>query len=105
MSFSPHISASISQGYGLIRNITGIRKYISREHLKTLVNSIIIAKFDNCNSLYVGISAFEAAYIVIRLHTHRSIKLDSLDTFVACHGRLCGNHQEIHVADLANDKP
>ena len=60
MSFSPHISSSISQGYGLIRNIAGIRKYISRDHLKTLVNSIIVAKFDNCNSLYSGISSFEA---------------------------------------------
>ena len=59
MSFSPHISASISQGYRLIRNITGIRKFISRENLKTLVNSIIIAKFDNCNSLYAGISAYD----------------------------------------------
>ena len=60
LSFSPHISATISQGYNLIRNIAGIRKYISREHVKTLVNSIIIAKLDNCNSLYMGISAYEA---------------------------------------------
>ena len=60
MSFSLHISSSVSQGYGLIRNIAGIRKYISRDHLKTLVNSIIVAKFDNCKSLYSGISSFEA---------------------------------------------
>ena len=59
MSFSPHISSSISQGYNLIRNISGIRKYISREHMKTLVNAIIIAKFDNCNSMYMGISSFD----------------------------------------------
>ena len=32
MSFSPHISSIISQGYSLIRNIAGIRKYISKEH-------------------------------------------------------------------------
>ena len=60
MSFAPHISSTLSQGYSLIRNIAGIRKYISREHLKTLVNSIIIAKLDNCNSLFIGISAYEA---------------------------------------------
>ena len=59
MSFSPHISSIISQGYSLIRNIAGIRKYISKEHLKTLVNSLIVAKFDNCNSLLLGISAYE----------------------------------------------
>ena len=60
MSFTPHISSIISQGYSLIRNIAGIRKYISKEHLKTLVNSIIVAKFDNCNSLFLGISAYDA---------------------------------------------
>ena len=59
MSFSPHISSAISHGYRLIRNITGIRKYITKEHLKILVNAIIIAKFDNCNSLYMGISAYD----------------------------------------------
>ena len=60
MSFSPHITSTISQGYQIIRNIAGIRKFISRDHLKTLVNSLIIAKLDNCNSLRFGISAFDS---------------------------------------------
>ena len=47
MSFSPHISSIISQGYRLIHNLSGIRKFISKDHLKTLVNSLIIAKLDN----------------------------------------------------------
>ena len=59
MSFSPHISSIISQGYRLIHNLSGIRKFISKDHLKTLVNSLIIAKLDNCNSLLLGISAFD----------------------------------------------
>ena len=89
MSFSPHISASISQGYGLIRNITGIRKYISREHLKTLVNSIIIAKFDNCNSLYVGISAYEAG----RLRKFQN----------ACARLIYGRNKREHVSDILRE--
>ena len=60
MSFSPHITSTISQGYRLIRNIAGIRKYISKEHLKMLVNALIIAKLDNCNSLHFGISALDS---------------------------------------------
>jgi hypothetical protein len=44
----------------LIRNIAGIRKFLSVEHLKTLVNSIIIAKVDNCNSLFYGISSYDS---------------------------------------------
>ena len=57
---TPCISSSKSQGYNLIRNISGIRKYITRGHMETLVNAINIAKFDNCNSLYMGISSFDS---------------------------------------------
>ena len=60
MSFSPHITSTISQGYRLIRNIAGIRKFISKEHLKILVNALIIAKLDNCNSLHYGVSALDS---------------------------------------------
>ena len=59
LTYSPHITYSISQGYQLIRNISGIRKFLSRDHLRTLVNSIIVAKVDNCNSLLYGISAYD----------------------------------------------
>ena len=59
MTFSPHISSCIAQGYHLIRNIAAIRKYISCDHLKTLVNAVIIAKVDNCNSLMYGISSYD----------------------------------------------
>ena len=60
LTFSPHISTTVAEGYYLIRNLAGIRKYISQDHLKTLVNSIVIAKADNCNSLYYGISAYDS---------------------------------------------
>ena len=60
MTYSPHITSIISQGYQIIRNIAGIRKFISKDHLKTLVNALIIAKLDNCNSLRFGISSYDS---------------------------------------------
>lgn len=60
MSFSPFITSSIAQGYHLIRNISSIRKYLSRDDIKTLVNSIVIAKVDNCNSLLYGVSTYDS---------------------------------------------
>ena len=58
LSYSPYISSVIAQGYHLLRNVASIRKYLSVDHLKTLVNSIVVAKVDNCNSLLYGISAY-----------------------------------------------
>ena len=60
LTFSSHITSSISHGYQLIRNIVGIRKFLSVDNLKTLVNSIIVAKVDNCNSLLYGISSYDS---------------------------------------------
>ena len=60
LSFSPFITSSVAQGYHLLRNLSGIRKYLSKDDLRTLVNSIVIAKVDNCNSLLYGISAHDS---------------------------------------------
>lgn len=59
LTFSPYISLVISQGYHLLRNVSSVRKFLSTDHLKTLVNSIVIGKVDNCNSLLYGISAYD----------------------------------------------
>ena len=57
LTYSSHISSTISQGYRLLKNVAAIRKYLSVEHLKSLVNSIVVAKVDYCNSLLYGVSA------------------------------------------------
>ena len=59
LTFSPYVSAMISQGYCLLRNICSVRKFLSIDHVKTLVNAIVIGKVDNCNSLLYGISAYD----------------------------------------------
>ena len=60
LTFNSHISITIAQGYHLIRNISSIRKYLSEDHMKTLVNALVIAKVDNCNSLLYGISSYDS---------------------------------------------
>ena len=60
LTFSPHISSTIRHGYQLVRNVSSISKFLSQDHLKTLVNSIVIGKVDNCNSLLYGVSAYNS---------------------------------------------
>ena len=50
LTFLPHM-------YHLLRNLAGIRKYLSTDDMKSLVNAIVIAKVDNCSSLLSGISS------------------------------------------------
>ena len=59
LTFSPHITSIVAQGYHLLRNLAGIRKYLSTDDMKSLVNAIVVAKVDNCNSLLPGISSYD----------------------------------------------
>ena len=57
LSFAPHINAICSSGYKLLRNLASIRKFLSPDDLRILVQSIIISRIDNCNSLLYGVLA------------------------------------------------
>ena len=59
LSFSPHISMIISLSYQQIYNIGQIRKYLTVEDLRTLVQALIVSKIDNCNSLLYGVAEYE----------------------------------------------
>lgn len=59
LSFSPQISSIVSGGYKLIKDIGKVRRYLSSNDLKTLINSFTISRIDTCNSLYYGISSSE----------------------------------------------
>ena len=59
VTFSPHISMVIAQSYQQISNIGQIRKYLTVENLRTLVQSLIVSKIDNCNSLLYGVAEYE----------------------------------------------
>ena len=59
LHFTPHINMILAQGYKLLRNIAGIRKYLSQDHIITLIHSLVVSKIDNCNSILYGANASE----------------------------------------------
>ena len=59
LTFSPQISMIISLSYKEISSISRIRKYLSIDDVKSLVNALIVSKIDNCNSLLYGIPDYE----------------------------------------------
>ena len=55
MSLSPHVYTNIVKGaFYHIRNISEIRKYISKSTTKILIHSFVSSKLDFCNSLLFG---------------------------------------------------
>lgn len=59
LTFTPHINMVVSQSYKQIYNIGQIRKYLTVEDLRTLVQSLLVSKLDNCNSLLFGVTEYE----------------------------------------------
>ena len=59
LTFSPQINSLCSHSYQLIRNLHSVRKYLEVDHLRLLVQSIIVSKIDYCNSLLYGVSMSE----------------------------------------------
>ena len=59
LSCSQHINNILKQSYTCISNIGRIKRYLTIENLKCLVQSVLVSKIDNCNSLFFGISEHE----------------------------------------------
>jgi hypothetical protein len=57
LTYTPYINAICSQSYRLLRNLASIRKFLSTDDLRTLVQSIVVSRIDNCNSLLYGVLA------------------------------------------------
>lgn len=89
LSFSLHINSICSQSYRLLRNLASIRKFISTGDLRLLVQSIIVSRIDNCNSLLYGVLA-------------RNInKLQKLQN--ACARVIYGKRRRDHVTPLLQE--
>lgn len=89
MGFTSQVNSIISEGYQLIRNISAVRKYLPTEHLRTLVNSMIVAKIDSCNSVLYGISSYDLG----RLQRFQN----------SCARLIYGKHKYDHVTNLFVD--
>ena len=59
LKLDQHIGMILSQSYTMISLIGKIRRYLTVNDLRCLVQCIIISKVDNCNSIYYGISEYE----------------------------------------------
>ena len=57
LTFAPQINAICSSSYKLLRNLASVRKFLSPDDLRILVQSIIVSRIDNCNSLLYGVLA------------------------------------------------
>ena len=57
LSYTPQINVICSGSYKLLRNLASVRKFLNAHDLRLLVQSIIISRIDNCNSLLYGVLA------------------------------------------------
>ena len=55
VTMEKHITAVCKAGYGQLRQIGHIRKYLNTDATKTLVNSLVTSRLDYCNSLLYGV--------------------------------------------------
>jgi hypothetical protein len=55
MDMEKHVNTVCRSAYHQLRNIGRIRKYLTTDATKTLVNCLVISKLDYCNSLLFGI--------------------------------------------------
>ena len=79
----------LAQGYKLLRNIAGIRKYLSQDHIITLIHSLVVSKIDNCNSILYGANASE----ISRLQRFQN----------ACARFIYGKKKRDHVSPLLQE--
>ena len=56
LTMHTHIAKICSSGFYYIHNIRRIRKYLSVETTKTLINDLVTSRLDYCNSLLYGSS-------------------------------------------------
>ena len=57
LSFETHIQKLAESCLSTIYKISRIKHFLSKEHLKTLVTSLVLSKLDYCNALYLGLSS------------------------------------------------
>lgn len=86
LTFSPHISMIMNQSYTMISDIGRIKKYLTVNDLRCLVQCIIVSRLDNCNSLFYGIQEYEIA------------RLQKLQN--SCARLIYGRKKFDHVSDL-----
>ena len=55
MNMDKHINTICRSGYMQLRQIGHIRKYLTTDATKSLVNSLVTSRLDHCNALLNGV--------------------------------------------------
>ena len=58
LSMELHVNATCKKAYYQLRNINCIRKYLSENAARTLIQALVISRLDYCNSLLTGLPAY-----------------------------------------------
>ena len=58
MCMDAHVKKICQSAYFHLRNISTIRKLLSYEAAKTVINALVTSRIDNCNSLLYGLPCF-----------------------------------------------
>ena len=56
LSFEPQVNKVVKSCFNIIRKLWSIKRFLTIEHLQTLICSYIFSKIDYCNCLYYGIN-------------------------------------------------
>ena len=71
-----------------IRSVVRLRKYLSKDNLKIMVNAFIVSHLDYCNSLYYGLPKRE---------------IDKLQSVQYCAARLVSGIRSDHITPVMKD--
>ena len=86
LSCSPQINMVLRQSYRYISDIGKVKKFLSSNDLRSLIQAVIISRIDNCNSLYYGIQESELN------------RLQCLQN--SCARLIYGRRKHDHVSDI-----
>ena len=93
LNFELHINKIISFCFQTIKCLSKIRPYLTVNHLKILISSLVLSKLDYCNSLLYGINTTQ-------INTTQLGKLQSVQNASA--KLIFGRRKFDHVSDLFN---
>ena len=103
LSMDKHISSIVSQGFYILRQLKNVRKCLSIDGAKTLINSFIISRLDYCNGILVNLPQYQlhrvqsifnaAARFIYRLDRYSHIS----DTLQSLHWLKCPERVEFKL--------
>jgi hypothetical protein len=56
LTLDNHVNKVTSHSYKILRDVSQIKKFLSKERLQTLVHAIVTSRLDYCNSLFTGLT-------------------------------------------------